>query len=164
MVTFHRRADQEVASLRDVDLFAGCNRDELRRIGSLTTSLEVKPGTVLIQEGKVGREFFAVIKGTATASRDGLWLTEFGPGSFFGELALLDRGLRTATVTADTQMSLFVFSRTEFSSIPGLAPSVARKMAVELTRRIRRTSELLEQESVCAPSLRPIVQRRATSA
>jgi CRP-like cAMP-binding protein len=164
MVTLHRRANPEVTSLRDVGLFAGCNRDELRRIGSLTTPLEVKQGKVLIQEGKFGFEFFAVIKGTATATRDGLWLAEFGPGSFFGELALLDRGLRTATVTADTTMSLFVFSRAEFNSISGLAPSVARKMSVELTRRIRRTNELLEQESACAPSLRPVVQLRATSA
>jgi CRP-like cAMP-binding protein len=144
-----------------MDLFSGCNRDELRRIRSLSTMIEMKQGAVLTEEGKVGLEFFVVMKGKATASRDGLWLAEFGPGSFFGELAMLDHGLRTATVTADTDMTLFVFSRPEFCSIQGSAPSVAYKMSVELSRRIRQTNDLLDQESVCSPSLRPVVPLNA---
>jgi CRP-like cAMP-binding protein len=161
MIALRRRTDQRSEQLRATKLFAGCNRDELRRIGSLTTMIEMKQGTVLIEEDTAGLEFFVVIKGRATATRDGLWLAEFGPGSFFGELALLDRGLRTATIVADTDMSLFVLSRAEFCSVRGSTPSVAYTMSVELSRRIRRTNELLDQESVCAPSLRPVVLLRA---
>jgi CRP-like cAMP-binding protein len=150
-----RRTSEQVGLLQDTGLFSACTRDEIRRIGSLTMFMEIEQGTVLVKEDQTGREFFVVAKGTATATRQGLWLAEFGPGSFFGELALLDGGQRTATVTADTDMSLFVFSRTEFWSLGTAAPCVTSKMAVELSRRLRSADELLE-EAACAPSLRPL--------
>jgi len=154
MISLRKRSNEGVWSLRDIDLFSGCNRIELRRIGSLMTLIEMEQGRVLIEEGRVGLEFFVVKEGTATASHDGMWLAEFGPGSFFGELALLDRSLRTATVIASTDMSLFVFSCTEFCSLQGTAPSVVHKMSVELSRRLRYTYQSVDQESVCAPSPR----------
>ena len=163
MVALRKRTNPRAASLRSVDLFSGCNRTQLGRIDSLTTSIEVNRGTVLVKEGKTGLEFFVIVKGRATASRQGLWLAEFGPGSFFGELAILDHGQRTATVTADTDMSLLVFSRPEFWSLQRSVPSVVDKMAVELSRRLRSTNEILDQESVCAPRLRPIVLCEASA-
>ncbi len=162
MTALKRRNAQRTAMLRDLELFAGCNRSELGRIDSLTTSVEMRRGAILVEEGRAGLEFFVIVKGRATASRQGLWLAEFGPGSFFGELALLDRGTRTATVTADTDISLLVFSRPEFWSLQRSVPSVMDKMAVELSRRLRSTNEILDQESVCAPMLRPILLRQAS--
>lgn len=163
MIALKRRGDQPAARLRSLDLFSSCSRSELSRVDSLTMSIEIERGAVLVEEGKTGLEFFVIVKGKATASRQGLWLAEFGPGSFFGELALLDQGIRTATVTADTEMSLLVFSRAEFWSLQRSAPSIVEKMAVELGRRLRSTNELLDQESVCAPMLRPVVLREASS-
>jgi CRP-like cAMP-binding protein len=157
MINLRRRTDDRGKLLRNIDLFSGCSNDELRRIGSLSMEMEMEKGTVLVEEDQTGLEFFVVVKGSATATRQGLWLANFGPGSFFGELALVDGGRRTATVVADTDMSLLVFSRAEFSSLRGVAPSVAFRMVVELSRRLRRTNELLEEESVCAPSLRPMI-------
>lgn len=162
MIALKRHNAQRTAMLRHLELFSGCNRNELSRIDSLMTSVTMDRGTVLVEEGKAGLEFFVIVKGRATASRQGLWLAEFGPGSFFGELALLDRGTRTATVTADTDISLLVFSRPEFWSLQRSVPSVVDRMAVELSRRLRSTNEILDQESACSPLLRPILLRQAS--
>ncbi len=162
MIALKRRADRPTEILRHVGLFSACTRSELGRIDSLTTSVEVRRGSVLVEEGKVGLEFFVIVKGRATATRQGLWLAEFGPGSFFGELALLDHGRRSATVAADTDMSLLVFSRPEFWSLQRSVPSVVDKMAVELSRRLRSTNEILDR-SVCAPMLKPILLHDASA-
>jgi CRP-like cAMP-binding protein len=116
----------------------------LERIGSLTTEHGAKVGTVLTKSGDIGEEFFVIVEGSATATRNGVPIAKLGPGSFFGELALLDRGERTATVTADSDMRLLVLSRREFSSLLDAAPSVARKIIAELGSRLRRTDEMLD--------------------
>ncbi len=157
MLTLSRRREQRLTILRSTELFSNCSLADLRRIDSLTMQLDVPRGTVLVREGHRALEFFVVVEGTATATRDGLWLAQFGAGSFFGETALLDRGVRTATITADTDMSVLVASMREFSALHTLVPSIATKMNIELSRRIRSTDELLDQESVCAPDLRPVV-------
>src|ERR1700676_1326557 len=100
MTTFWRRSNERLELLRGIGLFSSCHWSELSRIGSLSTMVEVPQGTVLVQEGRPGREFFVVVDGAATASRRGVWLADFHAGSFFGELALLDGGVRTATVVA----------------------------------------------------------------
>ncbi len=145
------RSAIRIDRLREASLFSNCTKDELRSIASLTTMKDVSPGMVLAEQGKPGREFFVVADGSATASRNGEWLAQLGPGSFFGELALLDGGERTATVVADTEMTLLVLSRREFKTLQFTAPSVAYKMLVELGMRLRRTYELRDGQSV--PSL-----------
>jgi CRP/FNR family cyclic AMP-dependent transcriptional regulator len=121
------RTDERLELLRGVRLFSNCTRDELRRIESLTSVLELPRGTVLAEQGTIGHEFFVIAEGSASASRSGKRLARLDPGSFFGELALLDGGERTATVTADTEISLIVLSRSEFLSLQSSAPSVAYK-------------------------------------
>jgi CRP-like cAMP-binding protein len=138
----HGRSAIRIEHVQQTSLFSSCTKDELRMIASLTTMKDVASGAVLAEQGKPGREFFVVTEGSATASRNGAWLAELGPGSFFGELALLDGGPRTATVVADTDMTLLVLSRTEFKSLQFSAPSVAYKMLVELGARLRRTYEM----------------------
>ena len=75
----------------------------------------------------------------------GLTLAVLGPGSFFGELALLDGGNRTATVVADTDLTVLVLSRREFRSLQSTAPSVAYKLLVELGARLRRADAMIEE-------------------
>lgn len=144
MTQLRLRKDQKMDLLRRVDLFAGCNRGELGRIASLTTDHRANAGDVLMKRGEPGLEFFVIVEGKAKASRKGLELATLGPGSFFGELALLDGGRRTATVVAETEMRLLVLSRQEFSSLYHLVPSVAGKIIGELGARLRRTDEMLD--------------------
>ena len=139
--------------LRTMELFSGCTATQLNRISSLTVLVDSRQGTVLAEEGKPGREFFIIAEGTATVFRSGVRLAVLGPGSFFGEMALLDGGSRTATVVADTDLSLFVFSPAEFRSLQDVAPLVAHRMLTTMGRRFRLTYDRLDSESYSAPWL-----------
>jgi CRP/FNR family transcriptional regulator, cyclic AMP receptor protein len=141
MVALGLRRQERVELLRGVQLFSGCSTTELRRIASLTTEIAVEAGKVLTKRGEPGLEFFIIIEGEANATRKGVDLATLGPGSFFGELALLDGGQRTATVVAETDMRLLVLSRSEFNELHRTAPSVSKKMILELGVRLRATDE-----------------------
>ncbi len=149
------RKDERLELLRGVDLFSGCTKRELGEIEKLTSVIDVPRGTELARFGTPGQEFFVVVAGTATASRRELTLAVLGPGSFFGELALLDGGNRTATVVADTDLTLLVLSRREFRSLQARAPSVAYKLLVELGARLRRADIMLEELSDREPGQAP---------
>ncbi len=128
-------------SLRNVALFSGCTDKELWKIAAITTEYRCPARQVLTVAGELGHEFFVIIRGRATVSRDGIVLGTLGPGSFFGELALLDGGKRTATVVADTDMLLLVLSRSEFRSLHFRILSVTERMLAELGQRLRRADE-----------------------
>ena len=139
------RSDERVACLRSVALFSDCTKAELNGIAALTTEHTVKSGKTLTERGEPGMEFFVIVEGWAVVNRDGRRLSRIGPGSFVGELALLDRGDRTATVVAETDMRLLVMSRREFNSLRSSVPSVADRMLVEMAARLRDTDSMLDR-------------------
>ncbi len=147
MAAFRIHRDQRVAMLRGTSLFSGCSNAELSQVASLVTPIEAAPGSVLAEQGTAGLEFFIIVDGSATATRNGIRLAHLGPGSFFGELALLDGGIRTATVVADSDMQLLVFSRGEFRGLLASAPTVAQKMLAELGARLRKADSMFAGES-----------------
>ncbi len=131
----HRASTMErvpVVQLSDLELFADCSRDQLRQIASLTTYVELERNRVLMQEGAPAKEFIIIGSGTARISKETEWGTttvaEVGSGEFIGEMGLLSNGPRTATVTASTDLGVFVSSAGEFKSILHIAPSVASKV------------------------------------
>jgi CRP/FNR family transcriptional regulator, cyclic AMP receptor protein len=144
MVQLRLRKDERVELLRRVELFSARSTAELGRISALTTEVTAKAGQLLTTKGEPGLEFF-VVEGRAKASRKDVNLATLGPGSSFGELALLDGGPRTATVVAATDMRLLVLSRREFTSIYGMVPSVASKIIAEPGARLRKTDDLLDR-------------------
>ena len=144
MVQLRIRKNKRIEVLRKVALFHGCNAAELGKISSLTTEYRATAGEVLTKRGQPGLEAFVIVEGSATATRKGRKIARLGPGSLFGELALLDGEKRTATVVADGDMVLLVLSRREFSSLLAAAPSVATKIICELGARLRRTDEMLD--------------------
>ncbi len=146
-----RDQQQPFTPLRSMKLFSGCTTSELNHISSLTVLVDVRQGSVLAEEGRPGREFFIIADGTATVSRGGVRLADLEAGSFFGEMALLDGGCRTATVVADTDLSLFVFSPAEFRSLEEVAPVVALRMLTAMGKRFRLTYDRLDSEPYSAP-------------
>ncbi len=122
-------------------MFAACTRKELQAVSRLTTELDVDAGKTLINEGKPGKEFMLVLAGEAVATKNGRQIAMFGPGDYFGEIALLDPGLRTATVVATTPMTLGVVSPSEFSQMLAEVPALAQKIMRGLARRIRELSD-----------------------
>jgi CRP-like cAMP-binding protein len=129
--------DANVRLLSDVSLFAPCAKHELRRIAALVDEIEAPKGKTLVREGDPGTEFFVVVEGSATVTRHGRTVATIGPGSFFGELALLDQGPRAATVTADTDMQLLVLSSRAFSAVLHDMPSVSLGILRGMAERLR---------------------------
>jgi CRP-like cAMP-binding protein len=140
MALRRKSKDAKLRLLGEVTLFKPCRKSELARIASLVDEVEAPQGKTLTREGEPGWECFVVAEGTATARRGGRKIGEIGPGSFFGEMSLLDQGPRTATVTADTDMHLLVLSSRSFSNLMYDVPSVAQRILAGMAERVR-TSE-----------------------
>jgi CRP-like cAMP-binding protein len=132
-----RRHDPRLDELASISLFRGCPEGELAAVARMTTPADVAPGRVLCQHGTRGHEAFVIVAGEAVATISGTEIARLGPGSFAGEMALLDGGPRTATVTAATPMTLLVATEPEFRQLLVDAPTVARRMLVALSGRLR---------------------------
>jgi CRP/FNR family cyclic AMP-dependent transcriptional regulator len=126
-----------VELLGNVRLFSTCNRRELARIASLVDEVEAPKGKVIVRQGDPGRECFVITEGRARATIRGKGTAALGPGSFFGEMSLLDQGPRSATVTAETDMRLLVLGSREFSALVNEVPTVAVRMMRGLAERLR---------------------------
>jgi CRP-like cAMP-binding protein len=132
-----RRRDPKVDRLSKVQLFSACSTADLERIAALTTEIEVKAGTTLIRAGEPGHECFVIESGTAKAELPGGEIRTVSEGEVFGELALLDRAPRSATVTADTDMRLVVLNSREFSTLMDDYASVRQNVLAAVASRIR---------------------------
>jgi CRP-like cAMP-binding protein len=121
-----------------VPMFSACTRRELQVLSRLATEVDVPAGKTLTAEGRPGREFMIVLAGEAVATRNGNEVARFGPGDFFGEIALLDSGPRTATITATTPMALAVIGTHEFDTALNEVPTLARRIMQGLARRLRQ--------------------------
>jgi CRP-like cAMP-binding protein len=127
-----------VELLRNVWLFSSCTDDELSRIAGLAQPREVPSGTELFAEGDPGQDFYVIVDGTAEARTGDDKLGDLAAGSFFGEMALIDGGERTATVVATSPMNLLVLSRNDFNTMLSSAmPHVAPKLMQVMGERIR---------------------------
>lgn len=132
-----RNRDDKAGMLRKVPLFSGCTAKELDQVGSLLTELRVESGHVLVREGAGTPEFFIIIEGTASVTRNGKEIGKVGPGDFVGEISIIDGGPRTATVTATSPMVVDVATHAEFAGLLDSAPEIARNLLPTLARRIR---------------------------
>jgi CRP-like cAMP-binding protein len=131
------KKDAHIELLRRVWLFERCTNKELALLASNATPLRVDTGTVLAREGEMGAEFFVIDSGKAVVSRSGVEIGVLESGSFFGEMALLDRQARVATVTASEPTDLLVMTARAFTSVVDTMPSVDRKMLTVLATRLR---------------------------
>jgi CRP-like cAMP-binding protein len=135
------RKDEYLEYLTRVPLFSALGKKELKQIASLTFDMTAEPGKVIVKEGEPGHEFFLVTEGTATATLRGKKLASFGSGDFFGEMALVDQGPRSATVKADSNVKLLVLGEREFSSLIDNVPAVAKKILRGVAARLRNYQE-----------------------
>lgn len=118
-------------------LFSACSAGQLRTIRRAVEEVSVPEGRVLCEEGALGREFFFIVEGTATVRRAGRKAASLGPGDYFGELSLLDRKPRSATVVSDTPMELLVLEQRRFNGLLDAMPALAHKLLVAMSARLR---------------------------
>lgn len=140
-----RRRDPKIERLSQVSLFSACSKRDLSRIATLAEEIEVPAGRVLIRQGDTGREAFVVLEGRAKATIRGKGSATLGPGESFGEMALLHAAPRSATVTAETDMRLFVLGAREFSSLMEAVPSIGRRVLAALAERLRKAERAQPQ-------------------
>ncbi len=131
------KTSDKAEALQKVPLFAACTPAELQEISGLSTDADVTDGQVLCNEGERGHEFFVLVSGTAAITNESGLNTVVGPGEFFGELALLDDGPRTATVTMTSDGHVLALSGTEFRAVLRAAPTIAVRMIPVLGSRLR---------------------------
>jgi CRP-like cAMP-binding protein len=118
-------------------LFSGCSRAELKSIAKAAEPVSVTAGTTVCDEGEVGQTFYFIVSGKATVTRNGRKAAELGPGGYFGELALLDRLPRSATIKAATDLELLAIGQKDFNRLLNDSASLARKLLVATASRLR---------------------------
>ncbi len=122
--------------LKQVPLFAGCSKAELREVALSTDEIDLRSGHVLTREGRPGREFFILVEGTASVTQDGKTIAELSGGDWFGEIALLTHRPRTATVTATTPVRVLVLTDRAFRRVVETMPRIALKVLASVGQRL----------------------------
>jgi CRP-like cAMP-binding protein len=126
----------KIELLRNVPLFAGCSKKELRELASRTDEIDLREGYVLTREGGSGREFIVLVEGTARVTREGKTLADLSAGDWVGEIALLTNVPRTATVTATSPVRVLVVTARSFKLLVETMPSIALKVLASVGDRL----------------------------
>lgn len=127
----------KIALLRTVPLFSALSQRQLQEIARLADEIAVTTGRRLVTAGELGSELFVIAEGNATVRTRGGRTVRLGPGDFFGEMSLIDRSPRSATVDAASDMRLFVVGSRDFWRLLDTAPPLVAKIMVSLSQRVR---------------------------
>jgi CRP/FNR family cyclic AMP-dependent transcriptional regulator len=130
------RRDAKIELLKRVPLFAECSKKELGEIALLADEIDVGAGKVLTREGDSGREFFVLVEGGAEVRRKGRKISTMNSGDFFGEIALVSKRPRTATVTTASPARLLVVTDRAFRQLMEKMPSIQLKVLAALADRM----------------------------
>ena len=134
-------ADDLVESLKRVPIFAGVRDKELGRLAKAMRESRFNEGEAITTEGRTGVGFFLIEDGNATVSLRGEIVRTLGPGEHFGEIALIDEGPRSATVTATTDLRCRGLAAWEFKAFVQEHPEVAWPLLETLASRLRDAEE-----------------------
>ncbi len=133
------KSDQDVTWLSSVPFFESFSGDDLRRVIELSNRMDAAAGAVLMDQGDPGTDCFVIVDGEASVYVRGEHIASLGPGSMVGEMALIDHRPRTATVVADTDMSLLRFRTSAFRTLLDEMPKASERVMTALRTRLERT-------------------------
>ncbi|MEZ4319261.1 MAG: cyclic nucleotide-binding domain-containing protein [Myxococcota bacterium] len=140
-------AQSRLAILAPMPLFAHCNERELRSVAQATRPRRFPGGTIIFEQGHPGTELYLLISGAVDIIQDGQKIVTLGPGSNFGEMAMLDEPSRSASAVAAGETELMVIPRDAFFAMlkgnPMLAVKILWNMLLRLSANLRRTSKRL---------------------
>ena len=141
MIVRRHKPSDYLTHLSSVPLFSQCTKAELKSLARRTADIVAEPGQVLIKEGHGAYEFFVIVSGQAEVSRGGRVVAHLSAGDWFGELGLLDPGLRDATVTARTPIELVVLAQWDFEQALEEAPGMTRRLLAGMAQRLRQLDQ-----------------------
>lgn len=128
--------DRRAELLAGCPLFRGIDADGLAKLAALATSVDFPAGHVIARQGEIGTGFFVIVSGGVRVVRDGTVVARLGPGEFFGELSVLDRMPRNATVAAEEPTSCLALASWDFENVlleePALTLAILRGVAMRL--------------------------------
>jgi CRP/FNR family transcriptional regulator, cyclic AMP receptor protein len=128
----------DAKSLERVPLFAGLSPKEREKVARWADTVDLPAGKHLLEEGRLPHEFFVILDGEVEVMHDGEHLATLGPGDFFGEIALIEHGRRTASVVAASPTSLAVMSPIAFDAMRREMPRVAERVEAVIRERMAR--------------------------
>jgi CRP-like cAMP-binding protein len=128
--------DAKVELLKKVPLFSKLNKQGLQQVAHIADELDLPAGKEMATEGDRGREFFVLLNGEAEVTKQGSRINTMRKGDFFGEIALVTKMPRTATVTATSDVDVLVITERDFDSLLKKTPEIGRSIAEALAERV----------------------------
>jgi CRP-like cAMP-binding protein len=130
-------SDPTITMLKLVPLFSGLSGREMKRLYESGRRMEIPRGREVVREGEPGLGFHLILEGDAAVVVDGKIRRHLGPGDYFGEISMIDRGPVTATIAAETDLTTFSYSYSSFKSMVLAEPEIAQKLLVALCGVVR---------------------------
>jgi CRP/FNR family transcriptional regulator, cyclic AMP receptor protein len=137
------RKDAKIEMIKNVPLFAGCAKRDLRSISGIADEIDWPQGKAIAKQGQRGREFFVIVEGSADVSIDGKKVGTLGPGDFFGEMALLTDEPRVATVTPMSPLRVLVIVDRAFARLLRDDPGIQTKILAAVAARAAANEAVL---------------------
>jgi CRP-like cAMP-binding protein len=131
--------DHKGELIRRAPLFAACSKKELAEVASIADEIDLPEGKVLIREGGQGREFFVLVDGTVDVIKGEQKVKSMGPGDFFGEIALVAKTPRTATIKATSPVRALVITDRAFRALLDRSPQIQNRVLKALAERVAQT-------------------------
>jgi CRP-like cAMP-binding protein len=128
--------DRKVALIKKTPLFSRLSKKALEDVARIADEIDLPAGKVMAKEGDRGREFFVLIEGEADVTKGDRSINTMNEGDFFGEIALVTKMPRTASVTATTDVRVLVITERDFGALLKRSPEVGRGVAEALAERI----------------------------
>ena len=136
------RKNAKVELIKRVPLFSECSRKDLEEIASIADEIDLREGKELTKEGRPGREFFVLIEGEADVNKGSHRINRLGAGDFFGEISLVTRRPRTATVVATSPVRALVITDRSFRALLEHQPEIQGKVMSALAARLGPEEDL----------------------
>jgi len=136
-----RHRSQKAELLKKVPMFSNLSNRHLNEIAKYADQLSVKAGKVLAEQGDLGWEFVFILEGKARVEKNGKVINRLNSGDFFGEISLIDRGPRTATVVTETDMTLLIVNSKSFDHLLDTVTGLQKKILISLCQYLRRAEK-----------------------
>lgn len=135
--------ENPIDMLSSVDLFSSLTKKELGKIHSTCKEVHFPAGHAIVSEGESGVGFHMILEGKASVTIGGQVRANLDPGDYFGEIAIIDSGPRSASVTADTDVTTLALASWDFMPVLTENFDLTKKILIELCRRLRAAEDSL---------------------